>query len=83
VDNFRLAKTTWPPYELRLCENLWPATPADFCDVAEKYIEELVFLATEVVGALSLAFVVDENIFTNRIKNHFWNLRVLGYPPHL
>ena len=82
MDIFRPVKTIGPPYELGLGENLWPATPGDFRAVAEKYIADLVFLATEVVRALALALGVDETIFTSRIKEPFWNLRVLGYHPH-
>jgi isopenicillin N synthase-like dioxygenase len=81
VEIFRPVKTTGPPYELGLGENLWLATPGDFRAIAEKYTEDLVFLATAVVRALALSLGVDEKIFTSRIKEPFWNLRVLGYPP--
>jgi hypothetical protein len=82
VDIFRPVKTTGPPYELGLRENLWPITPGDFRAIAKEYIADIVFLATEVVRALALALGVDEKIFTSRIEEPFWNLRVLGYPPH-
>jgi hypothetical protein len=52
VDIFRPVKTTGPPYELGLGENLWPETPGDFRAIAEKYIANLIFLATEVVRHL-------------------------------
>lgn len=81
MDIFRPVKSTGPPYELGLGENLWPETPGDFRAIAEKYITDLVFLATEVGRALALALGVDEKIFTSRIKEPFWNLRVLWYPP--
>jgi isopenicillin N synthase-like dioxygenase len=80
VDIFHPVKTTGPPYELGLGENLWPATPGDFRAIAEKYIADLVFLATEVLRALALALGVDEKIFISRIKEPFWNLRVLRVP---
>lgn len=82
MDIFRPVETTGPPYELGLGENISPATPGDFRAVAEKYTEDLVFLATEVVRALALALGVDEKIFISRIKEPFWNPRVLGYPLH-
>jgi isopenicillin N synthase-like dioxygenase len=81
VDIFHPVKTTGPPYELDLGENLWPETPGDFRAIVEKYIADLVFLETEVVRALALTLDVDEKIFTSRIKEPFWNLRDLGYPP--
>jgi len=46
VDIFRPVKTTGSPYELGLGENLWPETPGDFRAIAEKYIANLIFLAT-------------------------------------
>lgn len=80
IDIFRPVDTSQgPPYEVGHGENQWPATPKNFRDVAERYIEAATFLATEIVKAIAMALGVDETVFTSRIDKSFWNLRILGY----
>jgi isopenicillin N synthase-like dioxygenase len=82
VDIFRPVENSGPPFEIGLGDNKWPATPDDFRPTAEKYIEAVVSLATQVVQALAMGLGVEDTIFTSRIGKAFWNLRILGYYPN-
>jgi|SRR5450432_3555881 isopenicillin N synthase-like dioxygenase len=68
-----------PPFDVGYGPNKWPSTPKDFREISEKYIESVTWLGTNVIKAIALGLDVDEALFTSRIDECFWNLRIIGY----
>jgi isopenicillin N synthase-like dioxygenase len=68
-----------PPFDVGYGQNKWPLTPKDFRETSEEYIKSVTSLGTNVIKAIALGLDVDEALFTSRIDECFWNLRIIGY----
>lgn len=80
VDFLRELETEGPPYTKGLGRNQWPKTPATLRAVAEDYAERLVALGVAIMKAFALALNVSEEIFSSRVDESFWQLRLAAYP---
>ena len=68
-----------PPFDVGYGQNKWPLTPKDFRETSEEYIKSVTSLGTNVIKSIALGLDVDEALFTSRIDECFWNLRIIGY----
>jgi len=79
LDIFRPVEDHSPPYTTGMGENQWPTKPPSFRSISEAYVSVMLPLATQVLQAIAMALGVDERIFTSRVNEAFWNLRVVAY----
>jgi isopenicillin N synthase-like dioxygenase len=71
LDFLRELETEGPPYTKGLGRNQWPKTPASLRSTAEEYA---------IMKAFALVLDVPEEIFTSRVDQSFWQLRLAAYP---
>ncbi|KAH0418320.1 oxoglutarate 3-dioxygenase, partial [Aureobasidium melanogenum] len=80
VDFLRELETEGPPYTKGLGRNQWPKTPSSLRPIAEQYTTRLVALGVAIMEAFALALDVPEEIFSSRVDESFWQLRLAAYP---
>jgi isopenicillin N synthase-like dioxygenase len=80
LDFLRELETEGPPYTKGLGRNQWPKTPASLRSTAEEYATRLVALGVAIMKAFALVLDVPEEIFTSRVDQSFWQLRLAAYP---
>ena len=72
--------TEGPPYTKGLGRNQWPRKPVSLRPIAEEYTTRLVALGVAIMKAFALALDVPEEIFSSRVEESFWQLRLAAYP---
>ncbi|MCJ1281897.1 hypothetical protein MMC26_001220 [Xylographa opegraphella] len=71
-----------PPFQLLRGVNLWPDRPAEFRDVYELYVREVLRLGEGVLRAMGWALGLrDREFFVGKCRDSFWVMRAIGYPP--
>ncbi|MCJ1387559.1 hypothetical protein MMC18_000402 [Xylographa bjoerkii] len=71
-----------PPFALLRGVNLWPDRPAEFRDVYELYVREMLALGEGVLRAMGWALGLGEReFFVGKCRDSFWVMRAIGYPP--
>ncbi|KAG9692986.1 oxoglutarate 3-dioxygenase, partial [Aureobasidium melanogenum] len=80
VDFLRELETEGPPYTKGLGRNQWPKTPTSLRPIAEEYTTRLVALGVAIMKAFALALDVPEEVFSSRVDESFWQLRLAAYP---
>lgn len=86
IDHYRPVPHTAPPYAPIHGPNPWPSplTYPTFQSKFESYTESCLSLGHALLRALSLALHPSppkEDLFTEFLKNPFWVMRIIGYPP--
>ncbi|MCJ1430777.1 hypothetical protein MMC27_000127 [Xylographa pallens] len=71
-----------PPFALLRGVNLWPDRPAEFRDVYQVYVREMLALGEGVLRAMGCALGLRErDFFVGKSRESFWVMRAIGYPP--
>eukprot|EP01064_Diplonema_japonicum_P020064 TRINITY_DN2909_c0_g1_i6.p1 TRINITY_DN2909_c0_g1~~TRINITY_DN2909_c0_g1_i6.p1 ORF type:complete len:347 (+),score=101.00 TRINITY_DN2909_c0_g1_i6:60-1043(+) len=61
--------------------NQWPDTPANFRPAIETYINHLMVTGDAVMAAISRGLDVHPDVIKKWMKDPFWILRAISYPP--
>jgi isopenicillin N synthase-like dioxygenase len=74
--------TRQPPFGLLEGVNFWPREPAGFREAYEEYVVECRKLGEAVLRAMGDALrLQDPDHFVKAVKDSFWVMRAIGYPP--